>query len=226
MPSDPPAGVLVFAHGFRGTSRGVMRNMSLRGMADRMGYALIALNSVSGSWNLRYSPGKTFSDGRDEMAYVDQVLADAAQRFDLPSDHMIAAGFSEGGMMTWTLACARGALFQGFVPMSGTFWTPEPATCASPPADVVHIHGTADPTVPLTGRQIRESKQGDVGIVMSMYRAHGGYAPSGTQNAADMTCDMSRNADGRRLDLCLFDGGHSFSVARLRQALGWLTQGG
>ncbi|WP_035260582.1 alpha/beta hydrolase family esterase [Actibacterium mucosum] len=225
MPEAAPRGALVFAHGYRGSSRGVMRNMALRRLADEYGFALVAINSVSGSWNLRYSPGKTFSEGRDEMAYVDAVLDDVIAKYGVPAGNVYATGFSEGGMMTWTLLCERGSRFAGFAPMSGTFWTPEPAECASAPADVVHIHGTADPTVPITGRQIGQSKQGNLNTVLAMYRAHGDYRDAGRETLDTMTCEFARNPEGRRLDLCLFDGGHSFSVARLRQALDWLTQG-
>ena len=57
-------------------------------------------------------------------------------------------------MMVWHLACYRGASFAGFAPMSGTFWEPVPETCPTGPVNLIHYHGTKDPVVPLTGRQI------------------------------------------------------------------------
>ena len=36
-------GAIVFAHGYRGSARGVMRNMNMRKMVSEMGLALIAV---------------------------------------------------------------------------------------------------------------------------------------------------------------------------------------
>ena len=46
---DVPVGAVVWAHGYRGTAAGVMRNGSLRKMVHAEGLALIALQGVDGS---------------------------------------------------------------------------------------------------------------------------------------------------------------------------------
>ena len=104
--------------------------------------------------------------------------------------------------------------------MSGTFWTPEPATCDTPPTDVVHIHGTADRTVPLEGRPIDAQHQGDVLKTLGMYAGFGGYAGAMPSSVQDMACDTRTNPDGRILAFCTFDGGHGFGINRLRAAMG------
>ncbi|MFV2034508.1 MAG: PHB depolymerase family esterase, partial [Halocynthiibacter sp.] len=141
-----PIGAIVFAHGYSGSSAGVMRNMGLRRMASDLGVALIALNASGGGWNLPNSPGHGNRADRDEMVYVDRVLNDATARFGLDRERIVAAGFSAGGMFVWNLICERSNSFMGFVPMSGTFWKAAPKSCSSPPANVIHIHGDADPT--------------------------------------------------------------------------------
>ena len=129
--------------------------------------------------------------------------------------------------MTWTMACEMSQDFKGFVPISGTFWAPEPATCTSPPANIVHIHGTADPIVPLGGRAIGGTSQGDVQQVLAMYAAYGDYTLTATSNAPDgMTCTNATNPAGKRLDFCTFDGGHDASIKRLRYGFEQVTSGG
>ena len=153
-----------------------------------------------------------------EYDYIDAVLADAASRAEIDPGRRVMAGFSAGGMMTWTLACGASDRFHGFVALSGTFWAPVPATCTSPPANLVHIHGTTDRTVPLTGRPIGGTSQGDVGQALAMYATHGGFARDGAATPApgEMTCRTARNPAGKRLDFCTFDGGHAFNADRLR----------
>jgi polyhydroxybutyrate depolymerase len=146
-------------------------------------------------------------------------MDDVARRVDLDPDRVVAAGFSSGGMLTWTLACGMSDAFAGFIPVSGTFWAPVPKTCATPVSNIVHIHGTEDRTVPLGGRAIAEAKQGDVPETLAMYAAYGGFTLEGrAAGPADMTCETSHNPAGNILEFCTFPGGHSFSLERLRYA--------
>ena len=51
-----PVGAVVWAHGYRGSAAGVMRNGSLRRMASDAGLALIAAQGVNGTWDLPNGP--------------------------------------------------------------------------------------------------------------------------------------------------------------------------
>ncbi|MEL6806894.1 MAG: prolyl oligopeptidase family serine peptidase [Pseudomonadota bacterium] len=212
-----PVGAIVFAHGYRGSARGVMRNMGLRRMVSEMGLALIAPKSARDDWDIPGAPSDMASTGAAEIAYFEAVIADATDRFGIDPDRVMMSGFSAGGMVTWELACQRPDLFAGFAPVSGTFWGGPPDTCAAP-ASVIHIHGTADRTVPLAGRPIGPTKQGDVLDVLAMYRGLGGFGPETTAEVDEMTCARQENASGDVLEFCTFDGGHSFSRSYLSYA--------
>jgi polyhydroxybutyrate depolymerase len=222
-----PMGALFFAHGYRGSAAGAMRNGALRQLADDLGMALVALKSAGDDWSLAHRPAEPAQTEAREYAYVTDVLADVAGRVALDGTKLVFSGFSAGGMMTWTIACDLSDRFAGFVPMSGTFWAPIPETCTTPPANIVHIHGTEDGTVPLGGRPIGPTKQGDVHRAMDMYMAFGGYAPDGMaqQRPADMLCQAWRNAGDKTLQFCSFPGGHSFSVQRLRYGIAQVLGG-
>ncbi len=224
---DRPTGALLFAHGYRGTAGAEMRNRALRGLADDLGIALVALDAVGDDWQLAHTPQNPTATEAREEAYVAAVLADLKTRITLDPTRTVLSGFSAGGMMTWTMACDMSGSFAGFVPLSGTFWGPEPDTCTSPPANIVHIHGTRDTTVPLGGRAIGATRQGDVAKVLAMYAAYGGYTGTETVTAPEgMTCARSANPAGKRLEFCTFDGGHDASVARLRYGFARVTGGG
>lgn len=219
--------VVVFAHGYRGSAAGVMRNGSLRGLASDLGAALIAFNSKEGMWDLPHHPHYTQSDGSEEFAYADAVLDDAIARFPLDAERIMLTGFSSGGMLVWNLACARSDRFAGFAPIAGTFWLEPPDECDMPVASVVHIHGDADKTVPLTGRAIADTKQGEVAEALAMYGAFGGFGPMGPPvSRPGLTCEESTNAEGDLLSFCLFEGGHSFRTEHVRYAWERLSAAG
>lgn len=230
MPKDhegqTPVGALIWTHGYQGTAAGAMRNGSLRKMVSDAGLALIAVQGVNGSWDLPYGPRTFASTGAAEFAYFDAVIDDAAGRFPIDRNRIIASGFSAGGMMVWNLACSHPNNFAGFIPMSGTYWLKPPKSCAAPVSSIVHIHGDADQTVPLTGRAIRETKQGEVAQALANYAKFGGFGPVEKSKKGSLTCQNRHNPKGEILEFCLFRGGHSFRTEHLRYGIQRLRAAG
>ncbi|MFB9149727.1 alpha/beta hydrolase family esterase [Roseovarius ramblicola] len=221
-----PVGAIVFAHGYRGSAAGVMRNRSLRRMAEAEGLALVALDAGDQDWSIPHAPGHAGSDGTGEFAYVAAVLDDVARRFALDRGRVTGAGFSSGSMLMWNVACEMPDRFAGIVAVAGTFWQDPPGHCATPATSVVHIHGESDPTVPLTGRAIRETWQGDVHETLEMYRRLGRFRAAEPARIDGMTCEGWRNAGGDILDFCLHPGGHSLRTSYIRAGLDRLRAAG
>ena len=220
-----PVGAIMFAHGYRGSARGAMRNMNMRRMVSDMGLALIAVKSAGPDWDIPGVPSDMASTGAEEMAYFEAVVADATSRFAIDPHRIMLSGFSAGGKVTWEVACKRPDLFAGFAPIAGTFWQGPPESCAAP-ASIIHIHGTEDRTVPLAGRAIADTRQGDVMDVLAMYRAEGGFAGAETAVVDDLTCARQSNGAGDALEFCTFPGGHSFRRGFLSYAWGRLAAAG
>lgn len=221
-----PVGALVWSHGYRGSAAGVMRNGSLRRMVSDAGLALIAAQGVEGTWDLPNGPRTPDSTGAAEFTYFDAVLDDASARFALDPQRIIASGFSAGGMMVWNLACSHPGRFAGFIPMSGTFWLKPPDTCTAPVSSIIHIHGDADRTVPLAGRVIGPTKQGEVSHALSLYQTFGRFGPPTSSISGDLTCENRTTAAGDVLAFCLFSGGHSFRTEHLRYGIMQLKSAG
>lgn len=217
-----PVGAVIWAHGYRGSADGVMQNTAMRHALSQMNLALIAAQGIGGTWDLPNGPRTMDSTGAAEFAYFENVIEDATSRFAIDRDRIHASGFSAGGMMVWNLACGRPDLFAGFAPFSGTFWLEPPDTCAEPVRSLVHIHGTEDITVPLEGRAIAETKQGEVADALTLYAAHGRFGAAEMADSGTLACETRTDGAGHILSLCLFEGGHSFSVQHLKYAIGQL----
>ncbi|WP_338153234.1 PHB depolymerase family esterase [Pseudophaeobacter leonis] len=110
---------VLFLHGYGGSGEGALRNKAMvRGLTER-GYAVIAPDALPRregrrSWN--FFPGW---EGRDEVAFLQQVAQDAADRFGLDREEMVLAGFSAGAFMVNYLACAGP---QGLCGLCPRFW--------------------------------------------------------------------------------------------------------
>lgn len=202
-----PVGAIMFMHGWRGSAAGVMNNGSLGKAVSDLGLALIAPKSYNQDWDIANSPSQV---GLYEIDFFDELLAQVTERFPIDPNRIMATGFSAGGMMTWTLACERGDRFAGFAPIAGTFWAPVPESCPSPPVDLIHVHGTSDTMVPMSGRPIAHTAQGDVTKALAMFSENGGFDAADRYSINELSCERQTNPDGKILELCLHDGGHSF----------------
>lgn len=207
-------GALFFAHGYKGSAAGTMRNANLRSLADDLGVALVALNAGGDDWTIPNAPQEGRVPQRDEVAYVAAVKNDVVTRFGLDPDRMVMAGFSAGGMLTWNVLCSGGDLFAAFVPMSGTFWAGPPDACDTD-AIATHYHGTSDGVVPIAGRPIGPTRQGDLNKVIEFYIADRQLSPA--QPFSDRPECRRWTSDQAALEYCTHPEGHRFYVDDIRR---------
>ncbi len=226
-----PLPAVLFFHGYGASGASVLADPGVRDSVTRRGYLLIAPNGRdpepgrNRSWAHQGSP----FTGRDENAFIAEVMADTASRLPLRRDRVLVSGFSQGGSMAWHVACFMGRDFAAFAPVAGAFWQPEPPACPGGPVRLLHLHGFADEVVPLEGRAIGDRwQQGDVFLAMARLREIDGCRPEpdritirdGRRCRAWTDC-----AFGGALGLCLHDGGHELPQGWLDHVLDWFEAG-
>ncbi len=170
----PPA--LLFLHGAGGNGKGALR---MKAALDR-GYAVIGPNGLKRP-NSRFGPGWSFHPARpqqrDEIAFIRDVIADAADTHGIDADRILLGGFSIGGSMVSYMACDAPDLAAAYAPVAGSFWRPHPDMQACQgPVKLLHTHGWKDKTVPLEGRpvSVADIQQGDVFYAMQIWRETNG----------------------------------------------------
>lgn len=228
LPDDDNPPLVIFLHGYGGNGANVMKN---RGMIDTIlarGYAFAAPSGerrvgegAGRSWN--FYPGW---EGRDETGFLQDVVADAAKRFDVNPDRVILSGFSAGGFMVYYSACDTPDAFSAYAPVSGGFWRPHPESCKGP-IRMFHTHGWTDNVVPLEGRVLGGGRflQGDIFAGLEIWREANGcidHKPSGfsTTGAFMRRRWIDCDSDGM-LEFALFPGGHTIPSGWADMVLDW-----
>lgn len=219
--SGRAVGAIVFFHGYQETAAAVIADPALLAVARGLGVALVAPDGMGRSWSFPGSP----AHDRDEFAFVGQVLDDVVARFPVDPVRLLASGFSQGGSMVWYLACRMPQRFAAFAPIAGAFWEPLPTRCEAPRPPLIHVHGTADATVPLAGRALRAGvRQGDVFrslAILAPGRCTAGWAEAAHDgvSAGALACRRALGCDGTALlELCLHGGGHVAEAAWVERA--------
>jgi polyhydroxybutyrate depolymerase len=143
------AALVIVLHGGFGTGDYAERNYGWDQLADSQKFVVAYPNGLNRAWNVNGAGccGRPAKEGVDDVGFITAAVADIEHNIGINASHVYATGMSNGGMMSYTLACDT-TLFAAIGPVSGTQLDP----CRSPhPVSVMHIHGTADPLIPYGG---------------------------------------------------------------------------
>ncbi|MEO1016744.1 MAG: alpha/beta hydrolase-fold protein [Pseudomonadota bacterium] len=216
-----PIPAAIYFHGWQSTAEAAMANKKLRQAFDEIGVLLIVPQGAEKTWSHVGSP----TQARDEIAFIDQLLADVENRFPIDPTSFWVTGFSQGGSMAWDVACYRGDRFAAFAPIAGAFWEDLPETCPAGPVNLRHVHGFTDNVVPLEGRAIRQWHQGDVFAGFGILREINGCRANPVSFDMDdgLRCRSWEGcSSGKELELCLHDGGHMAPDGWVEDAWSWV----
>ena len=84
----------------------------------------------------------------DDIGFLSALVEHLQQMYGLSSDCTFTCGMSNGGFMSYTLACERPDLFRAIGSVTGNMSAYDQLNCdPSNVLPVIHLHGTLDPTV-------------------------------------------------------------------------------
>jgi polyhydroxybutyrate depolymerase len=124
--------------------------------SERSGYVIVFPNGHSrlrsgklATWNAGICCGKARDENIDDVGFVRAVLADVQQRLNIDKARIFATGMSNGGMLSYRLACDMADTFKAIAAVAGTDGT---LNCTpSRPVSVLHIHARDDDRVLFNG---------------------------------------------------------------------------
>jgi polyhydroxybutyrate depolymerase len=143
-----PALVLVLHGGF-GTGDGAATQTGFDGQARKAGFVVAYPDGIGRSWNALTCCGPAQSQKVDDVGFLSRLIDTLAARYKVDRDRTYATGISNGGLMSYVLACRLADKIAAIGPVAATMdldgCTP------SRPVSVVHIHGLADKNIPFNG---------------------------------------------------------------------------
>jgi polyhydroxybutyrate depolymerase len=149
---DPLPVVLIF-HGSGQEGSNMVPGTGFNTLADANGFLAVYPNGSGPgeglSWNAGECCGFAFTLGIDEPAFVRRILSDLERWVAIDPKRIFATGFSNGGILSYRLGCDMADTLAAVAPVAGTLFYD--ACRPSEPVSVIHIHGSADTTVPFAG---------------------------------------------------------------------------
>ncbi len=193
-------------HGYLSNSQQHQDYSRLNARADERGVIAVHPDGVNRSWNAGTCCGHAQRTGVDDVAFVDELLRRVEALHPVDRTRVYAMGLSNGGFMSYRLACERSDVFAALVPVAGVNVTKECTPARAVP--LLHFHGTEDTIVPYEG-----SSSSDLVSAPESTRAWAekmgcGDTRTETLVAGDVRCESFEGCPaGVEVTLCTVNGG-------------------
>jgi polyhydroxybutyrate depolymerase len=155
-----PLPLILLLHGGGGNGSG-MEKLTERGfnrMADRDGAVIVYPDGIGKGWNdgrtdLR---SKAVTDQVDDIGFLRELPRQVTQIVPINLSKVYAAGISNGGLMSYRLACDAADVFAAVAPVAANISVELAPRCQPVrPIPIAIINGTDDPIMPWAGGAVK-----------------------------------------------------------------------
>lgn len=147
-----PAPLVFNFHGLGSNALSQENYGDFRPIADTAGFIIVhpqglALNGTTG-WFSFFDVAQIQGD----LSFITAILDTLTNRLSLDPERFYSTGMSNGGFMTYDIACFMNQRFAAVASVTGTMVADHLTACMPGRAmPVLHFHGTTDATVPYSG---------------------------------------------------------------------------
>jgi polyhydroxybutyrate depolymerase len=141
-----PAPLLVNMHGLLSNPEDQMQWSQMNESADPRGWIGVYPAGIANSWNAGTCCGDASASGVDDVGFLRAMVADVSGAVCIDPKRIYATGMSNGGHMSFRLACEAADLFAAVGPVAGAMRVTECAPVR--PVPVLAFHGVQDLIVP------------------------------------------------------------------------------
>lgn len=206
-----PAPLVVMLHGGFGTGQQAENSYGWDAKADAEGFVVLYPDGLNRAWNTGGGCcGQPAAKGDDDVGFIAAAVAEVGRTIPLDPKRIFVTGISNGGMMSYTLAC-RTNVFAAMAPDAATQLTSCPQAA---PISVLHIHGSDDTRIRFDGAPgegVAHIDGPPVLDVIASWRRIDNCERSQTTVDGAVTRSVARCPDGRAVELVLIAGaGHQW----------------
>lgn len=156
--STSPMPVVIAFHGGGGDIESAVRSMQWDSTADKDGFIAVypqgtgksVLGKIFGTWNGGICCGLAVQNKVDDVGFTRAMLDQLSNDFNVDQKRVYATGISNGGMMSYRLACDLSDRIAAIGPVAGQFDGGQNCKMERP-VPILHLHGLADPCAKMEG---------------------------------------------------------------------------
>ena len=142
------ASLVVVLHGYTSSATTIMSYSGMNEVADAHNFiAVYPQGTVDRQGNTFFNVGYAFHADSvvDDIGFIEALVVRIQTAYALDSKNTFATGMSNGGDMSYLLACTKSSVFSAVAPVAGVMMKTTLETCAPKRnIPIFEIHGTKD----------------------------------------------------------------------------------
>ena len=139
--------LIINMHGYGSNAQQQQQYSEMDQFAHSQNIAVVYPEGLNNSWNVfTYWDGNSY----DDVSFISDMIDDISENFNIDLNRVYACGMSNGGYMSYRLACDLSSKIAAFGSVTGNFMiNNEFGDCLDQGRDIpiIHFHGTADAVV-------------------------------------------------------------------------------
>ncbi len=192
--------LVINLHGYTSNSFAQQYYANFMSVADTAKFLIVHPQGTKDASNQPYWNSGISTTGVNDLLFLSSLIDTLKAHYNIDVNSIYSTGFSNGGFMSNYLACNLSNKIAAIAGVSGTMFTSFNFTCnPGRPIPVMHIHGTADGTVPYNGNTTEIA----VDTLMKLWRIKNNCNPVPTSSAVPNI----NTTDGCTADHFLWSGG-------------------
>lgn len=141
-------------------------------------------------WNATDACCDADNSGVDDLGYIKGLIDEVKSVYKVDEKRVFLVGHSNGGFMSYRIACDASNYISGIAVLAGASFNDKARCKPSQKVNILHMHGTKDPTIQYNGGLVPRLRKPQPGAVKSvdMWAEYNG-------------CTGGREATGKKLDI-------------------------
>jgi polyhydroxybutyrate depolymerase len=214
--------LVIVLHGGFGTGAQAEHAYGWDQTADANDFLVAYPDGVSRSWNAGACCNPAMKSAVDDVAFIAELVRHLEQAQGVDPQRVFVTGISNGGAMTYRLACEHPFAIAAIGPVAASLVAP----CESPaPVSVLAIHGLEDRNIPFQGgpgtKGYTKTRWTPVEASLDPFRKSAACGAASLRTEGEVTHEVSRCTQGRRVELITIAGaGHQWPAPGQKRSLG------
>jgi polyhydroxybutyrate depolymerase len=201
--------LVVALHGYGSDGAAIEEYFELRAQAERLGFLYVSPDGTVDRAGRRFwnaTDGCCNVDGLpvDDSGYLAAMIAEIAAVYRVDPARVYVMGLSNGGFMAYRMACDHAATIAAVVSFAGATYLDTARCVPSEPVNVLHVHGTADATIPYVGGRSRVDEFPSAPSTVTAWADYNGCAPQLVEMG--LTVDVDAGIPGDDAEVSSFSG--------------------
>jgi polyhydroxybutyrate depolymerase len=144
--------MIIIMHGLGGTNTDMV-GAGFNFIADTARVIVVYPQALNNSWGMAgWNNGTLLGSTADDIGFMHELINKGLADYHVNPARVYATGFSMGSIMSHHMACLMNNRIAAIGAMAGTMPTSDISSCVPVyKTPVIHLHGTADGTVPYDG---------------------------------------------------------------------------